>query len=76
MRLSMTVLVMCYFRVSLALIVCRLRVMFPVSSLNVNINEPWHGISNNVVSATCKTPDQPAHTRSLIRAFARRLNII
>ena len=32
--------------------------------------EPWHGISNNVVCATSKASDQPAHTRSLIRAFA------
>ena len=28
--------------------------------------------SNNVVCATSKTSDQPAHTRSLIRAFASR----
>ena len=39
------------------------------------INEPWHRISNNVVCATSKDSDQPAHTRSLIRAFASRLNI-
>ena len=39
-------------------------------------NEPWHGISNNVVCATSKASDQPAHTRSLIRAFASRLNIL
>ena len=32
--------------------------------------EPVHEISNNVVSATSKASDQPAHTRSLIRAFA------
>ena len=38
--------------------------------------EPWHGISNNVVCATSKDSDQPAHTRSLIRAFANRLNIL
>ena len=38
--------------------------------------EPWHGISNNVVCATSKASDQPAHTRSLIRAFASRLNIL
>ena len=37
-------------------------------------NEPGHGISNNVVCATSKASDQPAHTRSLIRAFASRLN--
>ena len=36
--------------------------------------ELWHRISNNVVCATSKTSDQPVHTRSLIRAFASRLN--
>ena len=36
---------------------------------------PVHEISNNVVCATSKCSDQPAHTRSLIRAFASRLNI-
>ena len=34
-----------------------------------------HGISNNVVCATSKASDQPAHTSSLIRAFANRLSI-
>ena len=38
--------------------------------------EPVHEISNNVVCATSKVFDQPAHTRSLIRAFASRLSII
>ena len=38
-------------------------------------NEPLHEISNNVVCATSKASDQPAHMRSLIRAFASRLNI-
>ena len=38
--------------------------------------EPWHGISNNVVCATSEASDQPAHTRSLIRAIASRLNIL
>ena len=33
-------------------------------------NEPRHEISNNVVCATSKASDQPAHTHSLIRAFA------
>ena len=28
------------------------------------IIEPWHGISNNVVCATSKASDQPAHTQS------------
>ena len=38
--------------------------------------EPRHEISNNVVCATSKGSDQPAHMRSLIRAFASRLNIL
>ena len=42
----------------------------------MKVNDPWHGISNNVVCATSKASDQPAHTRSLIRAFASRLNIL
>ena len=37
---------------------------------------PVHEISNNVVCATSKASDQPAHTRSLIRAFASRLTIL
>ena len=40
------------------------------------IIEPVHEISNNVVCATRKASDQPAHTRSLIRAFASRLSIL
>ena len=39
-------------------------------------NEPVHEISNNVVCATSKASDQPAHTCSLIRAFTTRLSII
>ena len=39
------------------------------------ILEPRHEISNNVVCATSKASDQPAHMRRLIRAFASRLNI-
>ena len=38
--------------------------------------EPRHEFSNNVVCATSKASDQPAHTRSLIRAFATCLNIL
>ena len=38
--------------------------------------EPVHEISNNVVCATSKASDQPAHMRSLIRAFACRMNIL
>ena len=40
------------------------------------IIEPVHEISNNVVCATSKASDQPAHTPSLIRAFASPLSII
>ena len=40
------------------------------------LNEPRHEISNNVVFATSKGSDQPAHMRSLIREFASRLNIL
>ena len=35
-----------------------------------------HAISNNVVCVTSKGTDQPAHTHSLIRAFASRLSIL
>ena len=40
------------------------------------INEPRREISDNVVYATSKALDQPARTRSLIIAFASRLNIL
>ena len=39
-------------------------------------DELQHEISNKVVCGTSKASDQPAHMRSLIRAFASRLNII
>ena len=38
--------------------------------------ERWQEISNNMVCVTSKASDQPAHSRSLIRAFASRLDII
>ena len=38
--------------------------------------EPVHEISYNVVCATSKASDQPAHLRSLISAFACRLSIL
>ena len=40
------------------------------------IKETQHEIYNNVVCTTSKGSDQPAHTRSLIRAFASHLNIL
>ena len=43
---------------------------------NIFKYEPRHEISNNVVCATRKGSDQPAHTCNLIRAFASRLNIL
>ena len=50
------------------------------SSQAANTSEVSHDIyvmvQDNVVSATSKASDQPAHSRSLIRAFASRLNII
>ena len=42
----------------------------------VSAFEPQHEISINVVCATSQASDQPAHTRSLTRAFANRLNIL
>ena len=38
--------------------------------------KPVHDIYKNVVCATSKASDQPAQTRSLIRAFASRLSIL
>ena len=40
----------------------------------IKLFEPRHEISTNVECATSKASDQPAHMRSLIRAFACRLN--
>ena len=37
--------------------------------------EPVHEISNNMVCVTSKASDQPAHMRSLIRAFASGLSV-
>ena len=47
-----------------------------VTKFAAGTNEPWNEISNNVICATSKGSDQPAHTRRLIRAFAWRLIII
>ena len=41
-----------------------------------HIIEPRREISNNMVCATSKGSDQPAHMRSLIRACASRLNAL
>ena len=39
-------------------------------------DEPVHEISNNVVCTTSKASNWPTHMRSLIGAFACRLNIL
>ena len=49
--------------------------MFDNANCLYNLNEPWHGISNNVVCETSKASDQPEHMRSLIRAFASRCSL-
>ena len=46
------------------------------SSKSVLVIGPVHEISINVVCATSKGSDQPAHTRSLIRAFDSLMNIL
>ena len=46
------------------------------SCLDIYMYEQQHDISNNVVYETSNGSDQPAHTRSLIRAFAGRLDIL
>ena len=45
-------------------------------NVNHNIIEPVHEISNNVLCATSKASDQPAHTRSQIRVLASRLGAL
>ena len=47
-----------------------------ISKLTPFIYEPRHEISNNVVCATNKVSDQPAHMGSLIRAFASPLKVL
>ena len=41
-----------------------------------NIIELQHEISNNAVCATSRASDQPAHMRSLTRAFASGLKLL
>ena len=47
-----------------------------IFNIPIFLYAPVHEISNNVVCATSKASDQPAHMRSLIRAFAHRSNIL
>ena len=63
----------CTFIMIIMIIIIIIRVL---GETRMIIIEPRHEMSNNVVCATSKGSDQPVHTRSLIRAFARRLNIL
>ena len=63
---------MCY---SAFLNVAFSKILSSVIGSNKILNEPAHEISNNVICETSKAPDQPAHTRSLIRTFASGLSI-
>ena len=47
-----------------------------LSERNTILFEPVYEISYNVVCVTSKGSDQPAHTCSLIRAFACCLNFL
>ena len=49
--------------------------MFQTETCNFTGAMTFMEISNNAVCATSKASDQPAHMRSLIRAFASRLRI-
>ena len=46
------------------------------NNLFLNLSRGIDGISNNVVCATSKASDQPAHMHSLIRTFASHLNVL
>ena len=54
----------------------RYRLIYSRNAFFAPINGPQYEISNNVVCASTKGLDQPAHMYSLIRAFASRLKTI
>ena len=60
----------------LVILFMHIKLGLPSIAFDYLLYEPWHEISNNVVCATFKASDQPAHTRSLIRAFASHLIIL
>ena len=60
----------CHYSASLVMQISGPPDRFFYPTLTLMIIEPVHEISNNVVCAASKASDQPAHTRSLIRAFA------
>ena len=45
---------------------------YAILLLLANAQEPRHEISKNVICATSKASDEPAHKLSLIRTFASR----
>ena len=51
-------------------------VVFSKQYQRSRIIEPRHEISYNVVYVTSQASDPPAHMRSLIRAFASRLDML
>ena len=51
-----------------------LKLGFGHARLKILSCEPRYEISNTMVCATSKASDQPAHKRSLFRAFAGHLN--
>ena len=82
-KIAISVKTTCMFWAKMTYSACgdgdELGVSFNRSSLSfetafMSFHGPVHEISNNVVCATSKGSDQPAHTRSLIRAFASRLS--
>ena len=77
MRVVAFNIITCYHRLSIGDATALLwRLAIVLRAPRRSAFEPRHEISNNVVCATSKGSDQPAHTRSLIRAFASRLNIL
>ena len=52
---------------------CNFVLIYSRNTFFAPINGPKYEISNNVVCASTKGLDQPAHLHSLIKAFASRL---
>ena len=57
---------------------CKIANMFLFTGVNIYLSQcmRFPTISNNVVCATSKASDHPAHMGSLIRAFASRLSFL
>ena len=66
-------------QICLSTLFAKNKILAKISEFTVDtmtLFEPRHEISNNVVCATSKASDQPAHTHSLIRAFSSGMNIL